>query len=184
MEHFYEQLGGWGTYEEQGELIKCILSNYSTNNKLNIAEIGVYLGRTTSIWNIELINSGFKYEYFAIDNFKGSTEHINSGIIPNYELCVKNLEPVKNYINLIKADSIEASQMYQDYFFDIVYIDASHDYDSVKKDIELWYPKVKPGGFICGDDYIIGWQGVVKAVDEFFSSGVKKIGNQQWLVKK
>jgi hypothetical protein len=65
-----------------------------------------------------------------------------------------------------------------------VYIDASHDYESVKKDIEAWNRVVKPNGFLCGDDYMAGWPGVVKAVDEYFGKkNVSLIGGNQWYVR-
>ena len=36
---------------------------------------------------------------------------------------------------------------------DFVYIDANHNYECVKEDIEHWYPKVKVGGIIAGHDF-------------------------------
>jgi hypothetical protein len=53
--------------------------------------------------------------------------------------------------------------------FDMVYIDAEHSYEAVKKDIKLWLPHVKPGGFISGHDYgHKRFPGVKQAVDEAF----------------
>ena len=55
---------------------------------------------------------------------------------------------------------------------DLVYIDASHDYDSVKADLELVRSKMEPRGLIAGHDYV-KWAGhckrfgVVEAVNEF-----------------
>jgi hypothetical protein len=55
---------------------------------------------------------------------------------------------------------------------DFVYIDARHDYESVREDLALWHPKVRPGGVLGGHDYIdgeiaAGSFGVKSAVDEF-----------------
>ena len=75
---------------------------------------------------------------------------------------------------------------YPDEYFDIVYIDASHEYECVKEDIISWLPKVKIGGILCGDDYCVGWPQVVKAVDEILVN-VNRAGlnsNQQWWIKK
>jgi len=80
---------------------------------------------------------------------------------------------------------------YFDWIFDWIYIDGNHQYEFVKKDLELYYPKIKVGGFIMGDDYHgkgKWWQdGVKRAVDEFIATKrVKliKIKNGQFLLKK
>lgn len=57
-------------------------------------------------------------------------------------------------------------------FFDWVYIDAAHDYDSVRRDLENCARIVKHGGLIAGHDYV-RWvsptsrYGVLEAVNEF-----------------
>jgi hypothetical protein len=48
-----------------------------------------------------------------------------------------------------------------------VYIDAAHDYDSVRDDLAAWYPRLVSGGLIGGHDYTEPWPGVRQAVDEF-----------------
>lgn len=67
-------------------------------------------------------------------------------------------------------------------YFDWVYIDADHSYDAVKKDLEFYYPLIKKGGYLCGDDYGLweykpkkgfgsdGAGGPKPAVDEFVKS--------------
>ena len=67
-------------------------------------------------------------------------------------------------------------------YFDWVYIDADHSYDAVKKDLEFYYPLMKKGGYLCGDDYGLwinrpktgrgsdGGGGPKPAVDEFVKS--------------
>jgi Methyltransferase domain len=66
--------------------------------------------------------------------------------------------------------SHEAAPLFADAHFDWAYLDASHYYDDVKTDLEAWFPKVKSGGFITGDDYDRHgfWDhGVTRAVNEF-----------------
>jgi hypothetical protein len=59
---------------------------------------------------------------------------------------------------MIRAKSEIAADIFPDNSLDFVYIDANHAYQYVVQDIQLWYPKVKPGGYICGHDYIdIQW---------------------------
>ena len=81
-------------------------------------------------------------------------------------------------------------------YFDWVYIDADHSYDAVKKDLEFYYPLVKRGGYLCGDDYGLwynkpktgrgsdGGGGPKPAVDEFVKTHNLeiKIYKQQYII--
>lgn len=180
MNHFFQKIDGWASYSEQGLLLSTILSELDTSN-LVIAEIGVYKGRGTAMWVVELINRGIQFDYFAVDHFLGSEEHDKG--IDYYSITKGNLCSIIDKITLVNNDSISQAALYEDNYFDIVYIDASHDYHAVLADVAAWLPKVKPGGIICGDDYIMGWPGVMTAINQSFSS-VNTIGSQQWWFKK
>jgi hypothetical protein len=52
---------------------------------------------------------------------------------------------------------------------DLIFIDALHDYESVKQDIHLWWPKVRIGGMLAGHDFNHQWPGVERAVAESFN---------------
>ena len=182
MEHFYQEIEGWSTMEDQGALLDNILNKTNTSEKIKILEIGLYYGRCTAMWNVELINRGLDYEYIGVDHFLGSAEHDKDK--KYYEETLRNLEPIIDKVKIIKNDSVSESKNYPNEYFDIVYIDASHEYEKVKEDIMAWLPKVKYGGVICGDDYVLGFPGVIQAVNEFFGNTVSVIGTQQWYVKK
>ena len=55
-------------------------------------------------------------------------------------------------VEMILTTSVEASQLFGPKSLSVCYIDANHEYEYVRKDILAWLPKVKPGGWICGDD--------------------------------
>lgn len=70
-----------------------------------------------------------------------------------------------------RTTSVEAAARIPDASLDFVYIDARHDYDSVREDVLAWLPKVRPGGILAGHDYadgrfVQGDFGVKRAVDE------------------
>lgn len=91
---------------------------------------------------------------------------------------------------LHRCFSDEVVGTFDDASVDWVYIDGNHMYEYVRKDLELYYPKVKPGGFLMGDDYgVEGWwrNGVQKAVDEFASKHSEimlEIRESQFVFKK
>lgn len=82
--------------------------------------------------------------------------------------CLARLKPY--YVKIVKNYSVEAAKEVEDGSLDFVYIDAAHDYENVKKDIEAWAPKVRIGGIVCGDDFYqgkSGGMGVMRAVTEY-----------------
>lgn len=78
-------------------------------------------------------------------------------------------------ITLYCEDFDKVCLLFPDGFFDIVYLDGNHDYESVVKDLNLWYPKVKKGGYFAGHDYKDRRFKVRKAVDEFLEERSKEI---------
>ena len=78
------------------------------------------------------------------------------------------------FVKIVRNFSHEASLEFKDEYFDFIYIDAAHDYDSVVEDLEVWWPKLKKGGIFSGHDYFEDhriWRGkkvgVYQAVQEF-----------------
>lgn len=50
---------------------------------------------------------------------------------------------------------------------DHVFIDGEHEYVALLKDLRIWWPRVKPGGYIFGHDLCVVFPGVAQAVAEF-----------------
>lgn len=71
--------------------------------------------------------------------------------------------------------SWDCLNQFDDDYFDYIYIDAGHDYESVKKDIEVCLKKTKSGGFLQFNDYTVfdpfgmGFYGIVPAVNELLN---------------
>ena len=51
----------------------------------------------------------------------------------------------------------------------VLVVDGDHSYPVVTRDLRLFAPKVRPGGFLFIDDYGPAYPGVVQAVDEFLA---------------
>jgi uncharacterized Rossmann fold enzyme len=86
---------------------------------------------------------------------------------------------------IVRKPSVEAARDIPDASLDFVFIDAAHDYEGCKADIEAWAPKVKRGGLIAGHDYenvAFPKFGVKRAVDEKFPA-VDLGDNYTWFVR-
>lgn len=66
---------------------------------------------------------------------------------------------------VLRMDSLSAATRFPDQCFDLVFIDGNHQYESVLRDLHSWYPKLRSGGLLVGDDY--AWPDVQKAVTTF-----------------
>ena len=55
---------------------------------------------------------------------------------------------------LLQMRSDEAAPQFQDNSVDLVYIDGDHQREGVQLDVDLWWPKIKPGGILAGHDFI------------------------------
>ncbi|MCG6157489.1 class I SAM-dependent methyltransferase [Rubinisphaera margarita] len=71
-------------------------------------------------------------------------------------------------LHAIRGASVSVAEMFADHWFDVVFIDAAHDYDNVCADVRAWQRTVKPGGLLCGHDYSRDWPDVKRVVDELF----------------
>lgn len=104
------------------------------------------------------------------------------------ERFVEELEAQR--VQIHRGYSALASDEFEDSYFDWIYIDGNHLYEFVKRDLELYSPKVKPDGYLIGDDYgAHNWwdNGVQKAVDEFVSQSPElrlEISGGQFMIKK
>lgn len=93
---------------------------------------------------------------------------------------------------LIEEASPGCAENFDDASYDFVYLDAKHDYASVVADIAAWWPKVRPGGLLCGHDYgrekpagIKGLAWNVKAAVDAFALGLELyVEGVVWACKK
>lgn len=184
MEHIYQDPSfgqDWFTYPNLYSRFVNELQNEST-----IVEVGCWKGKSIAYLAVEILNSGKNIKIDAVDTWKGSQETSNQEdpyVVEDklYPLFLKNIFPLRHLITPIRMDSLSASELYEDLSVDVVFIDASHEYEDVKADIKAWFPKVKIGGYISGHDYP-GRRGVRNAVDEIFKNFEKT--ELCWVYKK
>ncbi len=146
-----------------------------------IVELGAWLGKSSSY----LVDNAVDRNVIIIDSWKGSPNELNSTHrlatqVDIYEVFKQNMGE-RNYKS-IRGLSSEVVNQFEDESLDVVFIDLTHTYESVKQDIKLWLPKVKKGGILAGHDYENDWPEVVKAVDEVFPD--KMIMDNCWIFHK
>lgn len=83
-----------------------------------------------------------------------------------YHLCRSKFE-LNQSVKLRRESTIDFLASMPDKSLDLVYLDADHSYRSVRDELALSWPRMKPGGWISGHDYCSLFPGVVQAVSEF-----------------
>lgn len=69
---------------------------------------------------------------------------------------------------------------------DLLYIDAAHTFEAVYADIRNWWPLVRRGGTVFGDDFIPEYPGVEQAVTRFCGEhGLPfETDREKWIIRK
>ena len=130
------------------------------------AEIGVLYGDTSAYLLKELPT----LTLLSVDPYiayEGYVEGRSQNQLSEYERVTREkLAQFGERSIIIKKFSLEASKEVPDGSLDFVFVDANHEYQSVKEDMAAWYPKVRKQGLFAGHDYK-SFGGVTQAVNEF-----------------
>ena len=183
--------------KEKGDFHAGILIDLLKNNPNKaIAEVGVFAGKTTS----RILNGVPEIEvYYAVDRWecypdykkiinpkrflKNPTGH---NFVRAKKLFKDRTKKWRNKVKIIEQNSYDAAKEIEDESLDLVFIDANHSYEYVKKDILAWLPKVKKGGILAGHDYEEEIQkdewGVKEAVEELIPE--YEVKDTTWIMIK
>lgn len=132
------------------------------NTPLVVAEVGVAHGDFSK----HMLTCRSDLKLYCIDIWENNILLAEGHA--GYLKTVENLSSIdKTRYELVKGVSPVISSKFEDAFFDVVFVDADHEYEPVLADIRAWYPKVKSGGILFGHDYDMPWTGVITAVDQF-----------------
>lgn len=161
------QIQGWTSEAELTWLAE------QAQGRKGIVEIGCWKGRST-----RALGDNTQGDIYAVDTWAGTKEdgHYKEleGKDPHwlYREWAINTQDLFN-VTPFGRPSVNTAFFFRclcnDPRFDMIFIDAAHDYENVKADILAWRPLLAPGGLICGHDFDAGRPGVVQAVRELFT---------------
>ncbi len=171
----WQDIPGWFTWRGGQEEAVAHFGDGS-----RFVEVGCYLGKSLCSLAEVVRGSGRDIAVTGVDTGRGSGPEGASEINahgPAVEfgggtfagLLHRNLIAcgAADLVQLLITDSLAAAALFADESLAWVHLDARHDYDSVRADIAAWLPKVRPGGWLSGDDYNRDWfPGVVDAVGD------------------
>ncbi len=136
--------GGWFANAAEFEAI------FKTNKISTVIEVGSHFGLSARFIASHLPEDG---KLYAVDHWAW------------FPLCYEQFLSNTIHAGLtqvivpVRMDSLTAASHFRSLkdpvFPDLIYIDASHDTESVYQDLNAWYPLVKGRGILCGDDWSV-----------------------------
>ena len=133
-----------------------LINLFQENNIFGIGiELGTYKGHYAKeilkVWSGKLYLVDVWRNLENDDYLDGSNQIDYKSIISE---CFDSIKENEDRCFIIRADSKNAIELFNDLSLDFVYIDANHKYEHVKEDLNIWFPKVRYGGIVSGHDYL------------------------------
>jgi len=157
----------------------CSIIDRFKGSSISVAEVGVEYGRTSEI----LLDRYKQLTLFMVDRWspfpsdhpyaiRGDNHALKDakdqfGVLKTAERATRRWGNRR----VIVIDESHAAVEFISEKFDLVFLDADHHQDSVKRDIEAWITMLKPSGVFCGHDYGGDHYGVTRVVDALVSEG-------------
>ena len=167
------KIKGWLNQQEQDILWRL------AQGRKTIVEIGALYGRSTAVLaqHADLL--------FSVDHQLGSVTDVVDSPLERYIQFLRNMVGIgKLGVNVVPMlmSSQDANTYLAETKIDMVWIDASHDFESVIFDLHLWATMVMiNGGVVCGYDW--NWIGVETAVYRYCEKNpyyVENIDSHIW----
>jgi len=167
-----------------------------------VIEVGTWKGQSAVNMGKAIKEQGLNTTLYCVDTWLGAIEFWdNLADSSERDLMLKNGYPqvyyqfLSNIVHNNLQDVIipfpNTSLTCAKYFIsknikaDLIYIDASHEYEDVLKDIKVYWEILNDGGIMFGDDYS-AWSGVKEAVNKFKQENNLTLGGDLnfWVLKK
>lgn len=167
-----KNIPGWMSQAEL-QWLYTQAKNYQT-----IIEVGCWQGKSTHALLQGALKGGGRVS--VVDHFQGAKGQ--ERFFPEvaykdiYHVFMSHVGFYPNIDKVYKMSSLQGAEKAMD--AEMVFIDAGHEYEEIKADLEAWEPKCTK--LLCGHDYQ-NFAGVKKAVMERF--GIPGVCDTIWFVE-
>jgi len=123
--------------------------------------VGIELGVAAGSFSKNIVASGKFHKVFGVDTYDDYYHHVEE-----YREALRTIGLLENY-SLLRMSFDEARELFDDNTFDFIYVDGfAHTGQEGGKTLTDWWPALKVGGVMAGDDYHTDWPLVMWAVNE------------------
>jgi hypothetical protein len=126
--------------------------------------VGAELGVAAGDFSERILKQDHVAHLFSIDMWAGDRGHG----VDQYREAIIRLDQYSNRSTIFRMRFDEALPLFNDESLDFIYVDGyAHDGELNGQTFRDWFPKLRRGGIISGDDYSPDWPLVVEAVNTF-----------------
>lgn len=183
MKHYFDEIQGWFNFSQA-----YLDALREASDGSVFVELGCWKGRSSCFLLVEALKRQKHPAIYFVDHWGGSNEpehQADPELERVYDMFLANIERA-GYpkATVLRMPTVAAADLFELESVDFIWVDAGHEYDEVKADLKAWWPRLRPGGVIGGDD--LPMEGVKRAVGEFFPSHEvgSEAGWQWWRVRK
>jgi hypothetical protein len=153
---------------EINRTLRQIVSTFSRREDVSTLAreggVGIELGVAAGDFSERVLKTSKLGYLYSVDMWAGDRGHG----VDQYKEAIARLHPYRDRNMILRMRFDEALPLFPDHSFDFIYADGyAHNGEENGRTFRDWYPKLRPGGIISGDDYHSDWPLVVKAVDAF-----------------
>jgi len=141
----------------------------------DVVEIGSWQGRS-STFLARAVKESKNGNFYAIDHFGGNVgkesfyevDGTLNGLKDNFNHNISKFG-LSDVVHLLDMRNTEAAKQLEENTIRFLFIDGDHTKEGVRRDIELFFPRLIKGSIVVFDDYFEGFPGLVEAVDELLA---------------
>lgn len=134
-------------------------------NSMNLTRLAVEVGTDRGLFARDFLSKWIGEMLYCVDNWQ-PYENMPFARDGDLAMAVHLLAPFAQRCKLVRGESVDVAKvLYTPNKFNFIYIDGNHEYESVKADLEAWYPRMDRPGVFAGHDIDI--PDVKRAVLEF-----------------
>jgi predicted O-methyltransferase YrrM len=161
-----EGVEGWLAAREALALHRAA-RDFPVDGPVRVVEIGSWKGRSTIALATGVAARRAGGVVHAIDPHRGGVLHRLTGEADSYGAFVANVERagVRDVVDPIRTTSAEARSRIPDDSVHVLFVDGSHRYDDVLRDLEAWTPALRAGARVAFHD-AISFPGVAAVLRE------------------
>lgn len=136
------EIDGWFDFRDTYDLIAKTIPDGG-----KFVEIGTWKGKSITYIHDRIQDLHKSVSITAVDTFAGDSETGKLDVLDAFKESIDGRS-----IDFLQMDSELAANEFENNTLDGVFIDGSHEYESVMADIKAWRNKVKLNGFLGGHD--------------------------------